>query len=108
MGDEVNPRLRDGGGTGGQRCTDRAARHLLGLHVLGRLTPAERARALRHVDQCPPCAAETAALRGITYALDLLSPSDVAEIVATRKIPAVRSEGPPEWHPGSVPGDPRQ
>jgi hypothetical protein len=64
------------------RCSDVAVRDILGLYALGRLAPAERARARRHVDRCPPCAADSASLRGITSVLDLLTAEDVAEIAA--------------------------
>ena len=65
-----------------RRCTDRSGRELVGLYVLGRLGPAEEQRARRHVDVCPACSADFVDLSGVTAVLDLLSPVDVAEILA--------------------------
>jgi anti-sigma factor RsiW len=67
---------------GGRRCTDRSVRDLLGLYALGRLGPGDKARTSSHVGRCPSCAAESAGLRGLASVLDLLSPSDVADMVA--------------------------
>jgi len=73
-------------GDGTDNCTD-PVRELLALLALDRLAPADEARTVRHVDACPACAAETADLRGVTSALDLLSPADLAEILAVHAAP---------------------
>jgi anti-sigma factor RsiW len=65
----------------GHRCSDLAARALLGLHALGRLSDVEDRRVRSHLTDCPPCGVEFAELRAVTAALDLLTPSDIAELL---------------------------
>lgn len=67
-------------------CGDQAVRHLLGLHALGRLDPADELRVERHSRQCAPCMRESEGLRQATAALDLLTPSDRAEIRAKGRV----------------------
>ncbi|GAB7042438.1 MULTISPECIES: anti-sigma factor family protein [Catenuloplanes] len=64
------------------RCTDEATRTLLGLYALGRLSAAEQARTVAHLDECPACRAEVAELHHVTSALGLLTAEDIAEILA--------------------------
>ncbi|WP_033341149.1 zf-HC2 domain-containing protein [Catenuloplanes japonicus] len=112
----------------GYRCSDDAARALLGLHALGRLSDAEDRQIRAHLADCLSCGAEFAELRAVTAALDLLSPADIAELLVadhadapaehTAKIePAVRlacrfalnqrysrgTSGPPVRRPGKRP-----
>jgi hypothetical protein len=51
----------------------------------GRLGPADQLRTSRHVQRCHSCAAESADLRAVTLALDLLTPADIAEIIAEHR-----------------------
>ncbi|MEV6636922.1 zf-HC2 domain-containing protein [Actinoplanes sp. NPDC051470] len=67
---------------GNHRCADKAVHNLLGLHILGRLAPADQARTRRHLDECTACSADVVELAGITSYLNLLSPDDIAEILA--------------------------
>ncbi|GAB7052323.1 anti-sigma factor family protein [Catenuloplanes indicus] len=75
------------------RCTDEAARTLLGLYALGRLSAAEEARTVAHLEECAACRAEVAELTHVTSALGLLTADDIAEILAEEedRPPAVRA-----------------
>ncbi|MFI5838776.1 anti-sigma factor family protein [Catenuloplanes sp. NPDC051500] len=75
------------------RCTDKATQTLLGLYALGRLSAAEQNRTLRHLEVCPSCRTEVADLSRVTSALGLLTPTDIAEILA-------EDAGPPGLTPG--------
>ena len=80
-GDEARGFARSAA-AGNHCCNDLAVQELLGFLVLDRLTAADWARVEHHLDECPPCVAEVVGFQEVTNALDLLTPVDVAELLA--------------------------
>ncbi|WP_147431880.1 anti-sigma factor family protein [Motilibacter peucedani] len=83
-----------------------AARAALGPLLLGRLTPAEEARARAHVAACPHCATDLAELEPVVALLGRVDPDTLAEDDELLDYRSLSDEQAEAWSPALVPAAP--